>query len=66
MARTDIPAWTATVGISAQIKSVEREIGLRRSVYPHLIQTSKLTAVQAGYEIAAMEAVLATLRDLGR
>jgi hypothetical protein len=50
------------IPIAAQIKCVQREIGLRVGVYPRLIETGKLTKAEAEYELAAMRAVLETLK----
>lgn len=50
--------------LDEQIKSVGREIGLRRNVYPRFILSKKITAEKAEYEIACMEAVYATLKAL--
>lgn len=47
-----------------QIKSVGREIGLRRNVYPGFVRNKKLTQEKADHELAAMEAVYATLKAL--
>ena len=47
--------------IVAQIAAVERELKMRRSVYPRWIASKKMTREKADYEIGAMEAVLRTL-----
>lgn len=39
------------------IREVEREITLRRAVYPGLVARKKLTQVRADRQIALMEAV---------
>lgn len=50
------------VGLSQQIACAERELKLRRSVYPGLCARGKMREGEAQYEISAMENVLATLR----
>ena len=52
------------ISLEQQIKCVGREIGLRRNVYPKFIISGRITQEKADYEIAAMEAVLATLQGL--
>jgi hypothetical protein len=51
-----------TVSIADQIKCVERELALRRNVYPKWVQRGKLTQAKADHELEAMAAVLDTLR----
>lgn len=43
------------------IREVEREITLRRAVYPSLVARKKLTQVRADRQIALMEAVRGNL-----
>lgn len=52
------------VSILDQLRAVEREIGMRRRVYPHRVADGKMTQARATSEIAAMEAVADTLRGL--
>lgn len=47
--------------IDDQIKCVRREIAMRRQMYPKWVASGRLKKGQADHEIAAMEAVLATL-----
>ena len=47
--------------LQAQVDCVEREIRKRRQVYPRQVAAGRLTQAKADYEIACMEAVLATL-----
>ena len=54
----------AEISLEDQIKSVGREIGLRRAVYPRFILSKKLTKEQAEHELACMEAVYGTLKQL--
>lgn len=51
-----------TVSIADQIKSVGREIGMRRNVYPKWVAQGRMTQADADAEIAAMEAAYATLK----
>jgi hypothetical protein len=49
-----------------QIKSVEREIALRKRAYPRWVAQQRMSRQQAEREILAMEAVRETLRELAR
>jgi len=49
------------VSITEQIRAVEREIAMRRRVYPAWIRNGRMTQRKADDEIAAMRAVLETL-----
>jgi hypothetical protein len=46
------------VSMAEQIKEVEREIAMRRRVYPNL----KISTDRTAYQLRCMEAVLATLK----
>lgn len=50
------------VPIQRQIECVERELKMRLRVYPRRIAEQKMTRTFADEEIAAMQAVLETLR----
>lgn len=52
------------VTIEEQIKAVEREIGMRRRVYPNWVASKRMSQEKADKEIAAMEAVLETLKEV--
>lgn len=52
------------IPLQAQIAAVAREIRLRRGVYPRWVALGKMTQRNADNELAAMEAVLATLQGL--
>lgn len=52
------------VPLERQIAAVERELQQRARVYPRLIAKGRMTPVKAQAETTAMEAVLATLREL--
>jgi len=47
-----------------QIKCVAREIALRRACYPRWVKDGKMKQEAADHELAAMEAVMATLKRL--
>ena len=54
------------ITLGMQISAVEREIAMRRQVYPKLVGQGKMKQATADLQIAAMEAVLATLKGLQR
>ena len=54
----------AEISLDMQIKEVQRELALRRSVYPKLLATKRLTEGQADSAMQALTAVLATLQQL--
>jgi hypothetical protein len=47
-----------------QIKCVEREIAMRKNVYPRRVEAQKMSPNKMRYEIEAMQAVLTTLLKL--
>lgn len=49
------------ITLDRQIACVRREIAMRRRVYPHWVESKKMTQAKADEEIVAMEAVLETL-----
>lgn len=58
---TLFPDAPEQVSIERQIKCVQRELKLRRRVYPNRIETGRMSPAYAMEEIAVMRAVLATL-----
>jgi hypothetical protein len=52
------------VTLDAQIACVKREIAMRLRVYPKFIISGKMKSTEADHQIAAMQAVLATLVGL--
>jgi len=50
------------LSLDEQVAAVIREIGLRKRVYPRWVCIGKLSQTKADHEIAAMEAVLETLK----
>lgn len=54
------------ITIDQQIKEVEREVEMRRSVYERMVASHKMTAVNAGRKIATMKAVIQSLEDYKR
>lgn len=53
------------ITLAEQIKCVQREIALRERVYPRWVKQSKMKQISSDYELAAMRAVLSTLKDYG-
>lgn len=51
------------VSLRDQLRCVEREIALRQAVYPRWVRSGRMKADIAEREIAAMTAVLGTLRS---
>lgn len=49
--------------IAEMIREVEREISLRRRVYPRWVAQGRLTQAAADKQIAIMEAVVRWLQD---
>jgi hypothetical protein len=52
------------ISYGEQLACVERELTMRRRVYPRWIEAGKMTKAKADAEIRAMEAVAETLRGL--
>lgn len=52
------------VTLNQQINEVQREIALRKHVYPKRVLAKFMSQVQADYHLSAMEAVLQTLEGL--
>lgn len=50
-----------TVTLEQQLSAVAREIAMRRNVYPKWVAARKMKPEKAEAELAAMEAVIATL-----
>lgn len=50
------------IPIDQQIAAVARELALRRNVYPGRVTAGKMKQAEADHQIAAMEAVLETLK----
>jgi hypothetical protein len=50
------------VTLGEQILAVQREIGMRERVYPGLVRNGKMKLDESERQIAAMKAVLETLR----
>jgi hypothetical protein len=51
------------VSLDEQIQEVQREIALRKRVYPRWIQEGKIQKEKADLQILTMEAVLWTLNE---
>jgi len=52
--------------LTEQIASVEREIAMRKHVYPRWVEDGRYTQQKADHEIECMESVLRTLRAVKR
>jgi hypothetical protein len=52
------------ISIEDQIKAAERELAMRRRVYPRRVDDGKMTPEKSVHEIAAMEAIIETLKGL--
>ncbi len=50
------------VGLEEQVQAVEREIKLRRRVYPRQVSNGRMTMRMAVFQIAAMQEVLRTVQ----
>jgi hypothetical protein len=57
---------SAPISLDDQRTCVRREIAMRHRVYPGQVARGTITQVWAAYQIAAMEAVLASLDTLAR
>lgn len=55
-----------TKPLSSQIACIERELAVRRRVYPRWVASQKMRQEKADHEIECMEAVLDTLRRSGQ
>lgn len=54
------------VPLHTQIEAAERELKMRRSVYPRRIESGAMTKALADREIAAMAAIVQTLKALAK
>lgn len=57
-------ATPPTKPLVEQIKSVARELALRRNVYPLWIKSGRMKEKDATHELACMESILQTLKGL--
>jgi len=57
---------THEITIRRQIQCIERELGIRKAVYPKQVACGKMAKEQADGEIAAIKAVLHTLQMVER
>ena len=55
-----------TFSLGQQIEEIEREIRLRREVYPRMVAKGRMKQSAADYHLARMAAVLETLRTLAK
>lgn len=60
--RTDPEA----ISLDGQIKAAERELAMRQRIYPGWVNAKRMTVHKASEEIAAMAAILKTLKGIQR
>lgn len=51
------------ISMTEQEKEVQREIAMRKKVYPGLVAKGKMTEADAAHRIEVMESVLQTLQE---
>jgi hypothetical protein len=54
------------VPTAAKLKVIEREIALRKSVYPRRVRRQEMTQQEADYQIEVMEAILDDYQHIAR
>ncbi len=52
------------VSITVQVQCVERELNMRKTLYPRWVESGKMSQQKAKREIDAMQATLETLKTL--
>jgi len=52
------------IPIERQIKCIDRELAIRKRVYPRWVDAERMTQEDADDEIASMEAALETLKNI--
>lgn len=52
------------ISIRDQVACVGRELGMRKRCYPKWVSSERMTQKEADQEIAAMEAVYKTMREV--
>jgi hypothetical protein len=57
------PGTPAPITDVDKLKCVEREIAMRKSVYPKLVENRRISQANADREIAVMEAIAAEYRQ---
>lgn len=60
----EMPDLTGRFTVQEQIRCVEREIAMRKRVYPKFVANGRMELATADTELACMEQVLRTLRSL--
>lgn len=50
------------ISTEEKIAALEREIAMRRRVYPHRVAERKMTQQKADYELRIMEAIIVDLK----
>lgn len=63
MARRPLPdIRVADVTVEQMLNCAQRELGMRHSVYPNLVQKGKMSAAKAHEETVVMTAIVAKLK----
>jgi hypothetical protein len=55
---------TAVIPLEHQLRCAQRELRLRRQVYPKLVDERRMTQKAADHEIALMQAIVHTLEEV--
>jgi hypothetical protein len=50
--------------VAEKLKCVERELGMRKRVYPGLVRRGKMSVTESDYEIKTMESIADDYREL--
>lgn len=53
-----------TIPLAEQVRAAQRELAMRRSVYPRRVEAKRMTQAMADRETTAMEAIVQTLTRL--
>lgn len=56
------PPPSSTISLELMIKCAERELAIRKSVYPGFVRAKRMTVFKAEDEIAAMKAIVEHLK----
>lgn len=52
------------ISLEQQIRVAERELQMRKKVYPRRVESGAMTEAEAEFQTAAMAAIVETLRQL--
>ena len=59
-------AASTEISLETQLKCAQRELKIRRDVYPAWVRAKRLNPLKAESEIAAMAAIVKTLEGLAK